>query len=111
MSYLEEHRPNMEIAFPSKLADYTAMGLPLVIDGPEYCSAVRWARENPGVAEVATDRTTDALADSVARLQDPAHRLRLAKAAIHRGAQYFAPERALCTLYNKLRNASPNPYE
>ena len=105
MTYLEEHRPSVEIAFPSKLADYTAIGLPLVIDGPEYCTAVRWARENPGVAEVVTDQTADGLADCVARLQDPAHRLRLAKAAIYRGAQYFAPERAICTLYSKLRNA------
>jgi hypothetical protein len=109
MTYMEELRANMEISFPSKLADCTAMGLPLVIDGPEYSSAVRWARENPGVAEVVTDQTADALAASVARLQDPAHRLRLAKAAIHRGEQYFAPERAICTLYSKLRNASPNP--
>jgi hypothetical protein len=108
MTYRDEHRPNVEIAFPSKLADYTAMGLPLVIDGPEYCTAVRWSRENPWVAEVATDQTADALADSVARLQDPAHRLRLAKAAIHRGEQYFAPERAIGTLYSKLRNVSPN---
>ena len=111
MTYLEEHRPSVEIAFPSKLADYTAMGLPLVIDGPEYCTAVRWARDNPGVAEVVTDQTADALADPVARLQDPAHRLRLAKAAIHRGAQYFAPERAIYTLYSKLQNASHNLYE
>jgi glycosyltransferase involved in cell wall biosynthesis len=111
MTYLEEHRPNMEIAFPSKLADYTAMGLPLVIDGPEYCTAVRWARDNPGVAEVATDQTADALAGSVARLQDPTHRVRLAQAAIYRGEQYFAPERAICTLYSKLRNASPFLYE
>jgi glycosyltransferase involved in cell wall biosynthesis len=111
MTYLEEHRPSVEIAFPSKLADYTAMGLPLVIDGPEYCTAVRWARDNPGVAEVATDQTAGALAGSVARLQDPAHRLRLAGEAIHRGERYFAPERAICTFYSKLRNASPNPYE
>jgi glycosyltransferase involved in cell wall biosynthesis len=108
MTYQDEHRPSVEIAFPSKLADCTAMGLPLVIDGPEYCTAVRWARENPGVAEVVTNQTADSMADSVARLQDPAHRLRLAKAAIHRGAQYFAPERAICTLYSKLRNVSRN---
>jgi hypothetical protein len=108
MTYLEEHRPNVEIAFPSKLADCTAMGLPLMIDGPEYCTAVRWARENPGVAEVTTEGNIDGLAACLARLQDPSHRLALAQAAIYRGAQYFAPERAICALYGKLRNASRN---
>ena len=52
MSFEACDRSNMEIAFPSKLADCTAVGVPLVIYGPEYCSAVRWARENAGVAEV-----------------------------------------------------------
>jgi hypothetical protein len=107
-TYLEEHRPNVEIAFPSKLADYTAMGLPLVIDGPEYCTAVCWARENPGVAEVTTEGNIDGLVACLTRLQDPSHRLNLAQAAIYQGAQYFDPERAVCALYSKLQNASRN---
>jgi glycosyltransferase involved in cell wall biosynthesis len=104
MTYLDEHRPNVETAFPSKLADCTAVGLPLVIDGPEYCTAVRWARDNPGVAEVTTEGNIDGLAACLRRLQDPAHRIRLAREAICRGNEYFSPERAICTLYSKLRN-------
>jgi glycosyltransferase involved in cell wall biosynthesis len=106
MTYVDEHRPNVETAFPSKLADCTAMGLPLMIDGPEYCTAVRWARDNPGVAEVTTEWNIDGLAACLQRLQDPTHRIRLAREAISRGKEYFAPDRALCTLYSKLRNAS-----
>ena len=103
MSYLEKLRPNMELAFPSKLADSTAIGLPLVIDGPEYCSAVRWARENPGVAEVVTDRSVDALKKTVARLiKDGAHRLQLARESICRGQEYFGFNRAISTLYSIL---------
>jgi glycosyltransferase involved in cell wall biosynthesis len=102
MTYRDEHRPNMETAFPSKLADSTAIGLPLVIDGPEYCSAVRWARDNPGVAEVTTEGNIDGLAACLRRLQDPAHRLRLARKAISRGKEYFAPDRAISLLYSKL---------
>ena len=56
-------RINMEMAFPSKLADCTATGLPLLIYGPAYCSAVTWARENPGVAEVV--ETEGALSDAI----------------------------------------------
>src|SRR5205823_2611554 len=36
-------RDNMIVSFPSKLADCTAVGLPILIYGPPYCSAVRWA--------------------------------------------------------------------
>jgi hypothetical protein len=107
MTYLKEHRPNVEIAFPSKLADCTAMGLPLLIDGPEYCTAVRWARENPGVAEVTTDENIDGLAACLMRLQDPTHRLRLAREAIFRGKEYFAPDRAISLLYSKLAGIPP----
>jgi glycosyltransferase involved in cell wall biosynthesis len=107
MTYLEEHRPSVEIAFPSKLADCTAMGLPLVIDGPEYCTAVRWARDNPGVAEVTTEGNIDGLAACLRRLQDPAHRIRLARQAISRGKKYFAADRAISLLYGKLTGHSP----
>jgi glycosyltransferase involved in cell wall biosynthesis len=107
ISYREQDRPNAQVSFPSKLADYTAVGLPLIVDGPEYCSTVRWARENPGVAEVITEESVDALTKAVARLlDDPAHRLRLAKEAIYRGQQYFGFNRAISMLYSKLAQSS-----
>jgi hypothetical protein len=105
MSYRDEDRLNMEISFPGKLADSTAIGLPLIIDGPEYCSAVRWARQNPEVAEVVTSQDGDFLTAAISRLQDRAYRYRLAAEAISRGMQYFARERAVKLLYAKL-NAS-----
>jgi hypothetical protein len=37
-------RRRMETSFPSKLVEYVQLGKPIVIWGPEYCSAVRWAR-------------------------------------------------------------------
>lgn len=37
-------RRRMEASFPSKLVEFAQLGKPLVIWGPEYCSAVRWAR-------------------------------------------------------------------
>jgi glycosyltransferase involved in cell wall biosynthesis len=110
MPYRQQDRPNAEISFPSKLADYTAVGLPLIVDGPEYCSAVRWARENPDVGEVITDESVDALAGPIARLlKDPGHRLQLAKAAINRGQQYFGFDRAVSTLYSKLSGSRQSP--
>ena len=52
MSFAPEDRDNMRMGFPSKLSDYTAVGLPLLILGPFECSAVPWAHRHPGIAEV-----------------------------------------------------------
>ena len=93
MSFRLPDRPNMELAFPSKVADYTAAGLPLLIYGPPYCSPVAWAYYNSGVAEVVDTEQTPELAHALARLAtDSAHRLALAKKALEVGRQYFAHE-------------------
>ncbi len=92
MSFDSSDRTNMEMAFPSKLADCTAIGLPLLIYGPSYCSAVTWARENPGVAEVV--EAENALREAIERLAKvPAHRVALGKRALEAGRQYFTHER------------------
>lgn len=41
-----------EFSFPSKLAEYTRYGRPIVVWGPEYCSAARWAKATGGAAVV-----------------------------------------------------------
>ena len=92
MSFDAADRANMEMAFPSKLADYTATGLPLLIYGPSYCSALAWARENPGVAEVVESEAD--LANSIARLaNNPDHRVTLGKRALNIGREYFSHAR------------------
>ena len=92
MSFAAADRSNMEMAFPSKLADYTATGLPLLIYGPNYCSAIAWARENPGVAEVV--EAEEDLPTAVKRLaNDPAWRVALGQRAVQVGRQYFSYDR------------------
>ena len=92
MSFDARDRANMEMAFPSKLADYTATGVPLLIYGPSYCSAVAWARENPGVAEVVESETD--LTDTIAKLaNNPDHRIALGKCALSTGRKYFSHAR------------------
>lgn len=102
MSFRKTDRKNMEMAFPSKLADCTAIGVPLLINGPDYCSAVMWARDNPGVAEVVADDSIESLSTAIGRLSDPDHRWRLAQEAIRRGREYFSYERATSTLFDIL---------
>jgi glycosyltransferase involved in cell wall biosynthesis len=91
MSFRLPDRTNMELAFPSKLADCTAVGLPLLIYGPPYSSVVEWARQNSGVAELVDTDQNRELAQAVARLAtDPATRLALANKALEVGRRYFA---------------------
>ena len=88
MSFEASDRSNMEMAFPSKLADCTATGLPLLIYGPRYCSAVTWAHENSGVAEVVEAEAQ--LGEAVNRLaNDPQHRVSLGQRALDIGREYF----------------------
>ena len=101
MSFDVSDRCNMEIAFPSKLADYTATGVPLLIYGPNYCSAVAWTNENPGVAEVVESEND--LAKAVANLvNNPDQRLGLGKRALNIGREYFSHERVQQIFYRSL---------
>jgi hypothetical protein len=106
MTFEEQERPNMSVSFPSKLAEYTATGLPILIQGPAYCSAVRWARENPGTTEVVSEPGGAALLLSLHRLADPAHRRSLARQAMETGRRYFSFEVASRVFHEALRSAS-----
>ena len=61
ISFAQRDKANMSIHFPSKLTDYTACGLPILIFGPTYASAIRWANERLDAF---------ALASSVAELRN-----------------------------------------
>lgn len=103
MSFDSADRANMEAGFPSKLTDYTAVGLPLVIHGPDYCSAVRWARENCGVAEVVETENPEALSKALQRLaESPRDRILFGKRALDVGRRYFAAESVQCVFHNAL---------
>jgi glycosyltransferase involved in cell wall biosynthesis len=103
MSFRHEDRINMELSFPSKLTDYTAVGLPLLINGPLYCSAIRWARQEPGVAEIVASEKDSELAEALVRIiEDPAHRQRLSQKAIEIGDKYFSHRRAVTTFVGGL---------
>ena len=81
---------SLRTCFPSKLTDYTAAGLPILICGPEYCSAVRWARQNEPVAEVITSVNAAELQSALERLMKPEHRAILATRALQVGSMQFS---------------------
>lgn len=91
MDFQKNVKSNMQLCFPSKLADYTSIGLPLLILGPSYCSAVRWAKENTGVAEVVTTQNQRDLRAAVKKIiTEPDYRVQLASIALQKGKIYFS---------------------
>jgi glycosyltransferase involved in cell wall biosynthesis len=104
MSFDDCDRSNMEKAFPSKLADCTAVGVPLLIYGPNYCSAVRWANENSGVAAVV--QRPERLAGAVSQLaNDAALRQALGTRALQVGQKYFAHDAVQTVFIRALTSA------
>lgn len=104
MSFAAADRVAMETNFPSKLTDYTSVGLPLLIQGPPTCSAVRWSAEHPGVAEVAGDDGYQ-MSAAIRRLADPAHRVRLGERALLVGARSFSHASAQSQFYAALQRS------
>ena len=103
MSFADADRSNMRMSFPSKLTDYTAVGLPLLICGPADSSAVRWAQANPGVAEVVTSDDAAAIGCAVDRLcRDRDLRVRLARTAQAVGNRDFSADHAEAILHAAL---------
>lgn len=107
MSYRPEDRQTVELGFPSKLADATAMGLPLLIDGPSYCSAVRWARENDDCAEIVTEESPNAIRNALDRLQSASRRVELAIKSTAVGNRCFSWQASTGILYDRLSMEAP----
>jgi len=82
-------RANQVVAFPSKLADYTATGLPLLIHAPAYASAVRWARAHDDAAEIVDQPGPAHLQGALERLRDPEWRGALAQRSVAAGHRCF----------------------
>jgi hypothetical protein len=106
MSFDAADRPNMELSFPSKLADYTASGLPLVIYGPSYCSSVRWVKENPGVAECIETEDPSKLREALRGLGDSGLlRFQMATKGLKLGAQMFGHAQLQNRFFESLKNS------
>jgi glycosyltransferase involved in cell wall biosynthesis len=106
MTFGVDQRDNMKLSFPSKLTDYTATGLPLLIHAPAYSSAVRWARMERDVAEIVDESGEAPLRAAIARLRaDADRRARLAANAVAAGQRYFDAAAARLALTQALVGA------
>lgn len=68
MSFDPALRRRMETSFPSKLPEYTQFGKPIIIWGPEYCSAIKWGLDGDRAVCI-TDKNPKTLATALENLQ------------------------------------------
>lgn len=74
------YRPLYETHFPSKLTEYMALGMPVLITGPAYATGVQWGLQHPDAALTITGSAIEAVRDAASRLKnDPELRTRLAR--------------------------------
>jgi hypothetical protein len=71
-SYDAHYEPLYRTHFPSKLTEYMALGMPVLITGPKYATGVRWGQSHPTAAVTIADESIDDLLRASAQLRDDA---------------------------------------
>jgi glycosyltransferase involved in cell wall biosynthesis len=107
MSFERSDRTYMSLCMPSKLVEYTTVGLPVVVWGPGYSGGARWVTAHAGPALVVT---TPSVADFSQVLRRLAEDPNLAQEAAHRlaeaGREEFDHARVLRTFRRALETAA-----
>lgn len=87
-----EHRSLYETHFPSKLTEYLALGMPVLVTGPDYATGVTWAARHPDAVLTVANDSIESVREATRRLRDePALRTQLAAAAPAAGDADFDP--------------------
>jgi hypothetical protein len=94
MAFDARARDNMTVSLPSKLVDYTAAAVPIVMHAPPYSGAARWADRYQPVAAVVSSEDPNVLGAEIGRLAaDRDRRGQLAQRAVAVGAECFSYQR------------------
>ncbi len=102
-SMVDADREWVATAFPSKWADYSTIGIPVLVWAPADASSVRFLREHPGCAELVTSQDLSELNVALSRLEaGPLYRRQLAQALLDVGERVFSPQAGWHTLRSAL---------
>jgi Glycosyl transferases group 1 len=93
MSFENEHELFMRTSFTTKFLDYVAFGKPVILWGPEYCTAVRVVRKHGGAAVVSTGDAGAVVSVCREIAVDTALNEKLSKEALHLHQTLFNPDR------------------
>lgn len=95
---------NVELAFPSKIADYTIARKPLLIWAPPDCALSTWFRSLPvpvGVLVESLDKT--AVAEAIIQVSDPLNNASWGENSFNMGQAYFGNEKQQQFFFSKIK--------
>jgi glycosyltransferase involved in cell wall biosynthesis len=104
MRFEKQFRRFMETSFPSKILEYAQFHKPIIVWGPKYCSAVRWAQES-GAALCVTDPDPSSLVEVLRNLSTE-ERSQLGSKAGEVAAAEFNPTKIQKQFLNAIENAA-----
>jgi glycosyltransferase involved in cell wall biosynthesis len=93
ISFGEENRRWAETSFPSKLVEYCQYNKPIIIWGPEYCSAVQWGRKHHSALIVTSPLAQDLVGAIQKLAAKPEEQERLKNKALEMAQGMFNPEK------------------
>lgn len=92
MSFNPKLRRRMETSFPSKLTEFAIYGKPIIIWGPSYCSAFKWAKIQKAGWFIEDCSAVDVILTISNLIKSPVSQASLSIEAINSSASIFSPE-------------------
>jgi glycosyltransferase involved in cell wall biosynthesis len=93
--------------FPSKLPEYLALGMPVIVTGPDFATGARWALNHPSAAAFVRGDDLAELAQLLVRLREQGRlRRSLAEGAWAAGEAEFSPRELVAKFCSQIERAS-----
>lgn len=93
MSFSQQDKMRMQTSFPSKIPEYCQFGRPIIIWGPDYSSAVRWARKHQSALVVTSPLAQDLVKAIKELTTQQEEQIRLGNKALEMAHRIFNPEK------------------
>ena len=101
------HQELYRTHFPSKLPEYLALGMPVIVSGPAYATGVKWGLQNPDASVAITEPDGEIWQKTLARLRDDAEwRKSLSANAVEQGHRDFDPLAIRARFQNIVRSVA-----
>ena len=111
MSFNQQDKMRMQTSFPSKIVEYCQFGKPIIIWGPDYCSAVHWGRKYQA-ALVVTSPLAENLVQAIAELSNqPKEQIRLGNKALEMARGMFNPEKIQQQFVNSIDQLTASKFQ
>lgn len=105
MVFDEKYRRRMETSFPSKLIEFAQFGKPLIVWGPDYCSAVQWGRQKDFVQCITCSDSNGLLAELEFLLESASVLEKLAFSDQRATKEGFSPDSIHANFINLVSNS------